>query len=210
MRLNCPRLRGGLAIAASVILVGAAHAAVPAGGASRPAIKGCQWEKLADPEVGLDAWVQRCDFGFRRIDLLFVGNSLAIRYSDAGAPEPLVDVHALLPGETPAAGVKRIFAASTDKDLAKRCVMAPYRDSKPPAGAQRYTFVPDAAYAKELKAKANPNEVGDPPCGDWGVAPDGIRYFEVWPASKARKVLFVRVGQDEPLYDEKNLRLIAR
>jgi len=28
------------------------------------------------------------------------------------------------------------------------------------------------------------------------------------PSSGARKVLFVRVGQDEPLFDEKNLRVI--
>jgi hypothetical protein len=209
MRTNSPRMRGSLAVAAGFILAGAAHAAAPAGGPSRPAVKGCQWERLADPQVGLEAWVQRCDFGFRKIDLLFAGNSLAIRYSDGGAPEPLVDVHALLPGETPEAGVKRVFAANTDKDLAKRCVMVPYRESKSPAGAKRYTFVPNAAYARELKAKADPNEVGDPPCGDWGDAPDGIQYFEVWPASKARKVLFVRVGQDEPLFDEKNLRLIA-
>ena len=53
--------------------------------------------------------------------------------------------------------------------------------------------------------KADPNEVGDPPCGEWGDAPDGIQYFEVQPGE--RRVLFVRVGQDEPLFDEKTLRL---
>jgi hypothetical protein len=37
---------------------------------------------------------------------------------------------------------------------------------------------------------------------------DGIQYYEVHPASKARKILFVRIGQDEPLFDEKTLRLI--
>ena len=61
-------------------------------------------------------------------------------------------------------------------------------------GAARYTFIPDKAYKKELDAKADPNEVGDPPCGDWGDAPDGIQYFEVQPGS--RSVLFVRVGQE--------------
>ena len=65
--------------------------------------------------------------------------------------------------------------------------------------------MPNAAYQKELDAKADPNEVGDPPCGDWGDTPDGIQYFEAQPA--ARKVLFVRVGQDEPLFDERTLRL---
>ncbi|WP_322418997.1 hypothetical protein [Mesorhizobium huakuii] len=74
-----------------------------------------------------------------------------------------------------------------------------------PAGVKRYTFSPDAAYAKGLKAKADPNEVPEPPCGDWGEMPDGIQYFEV-PAG--RKVLFVRVGQDEPLFDEQTLRVL--
>ena len=198
----------GCLFAMGVIPLSAA-AAAPSGGPSRAAFKDCKWEKLVDAKVGLDAWVQRCDYGSRKIDFLFVGNSLAIRYSDGGTPDPLVDVLDLLPGETPEAGVKRIFAANTDKDLAKRCVMAAYREAKPPAGAKYYTFVPNAAYAKELKAKSDPNEVGDPPCGDWGDAPDGIQYFEVWPAGKARKVLFVRIGQDEPLFDEKNLKLIA-
>ncbi|HVT03759.1 MAG TPA: hypothetical protein VHL58_10355 [Thermoanaerobaculia bacterium] len=75
---------------------------------------------------------------------------------------------------------------------------------------KRYTFVPDAAYAKELKAKADPNEIPDPACGDWGDQPDGVQYFEAQPATGARSVLFVRVGQDEPLFDEKTLRLFPR
>jgi len=173
---------------------------------SRPPVKGCKWEKLSNSKLGLEAWVQRCDFGFRKIDLFAKDASLFIRYSDGGKPDPLIDVLPLLQDETPEAGIKRIFAAHTDKALAKRCVLAPYRgDSRP--GAKRYTFIPDAAYEKELARNRNSNEVGDPPCGDWGDAPDGIQYFEVHPG--ARKVLFVRVGQDEPLFDEKTLRVIG-
>ncbi len=178
-------------------------------GPSRPAIKGCAWEKVADASVGLEAWVQRCDFGFRKIDFLFEGNSLAIRYSDGGGkPDPLVDVLDLSPGEAPEAGIRRLFAERTEKDLAARCVLAPYRGDKAPTGVRRYTFVPDAAYRKELDRKADPEEVPEPPCGDFGEAPDGIQYFEAQPASGARKILFVRVGQDEPLFDEKTLRLL--
>ena len=174
---------------------------------SRPPAKGCVWEKLSNAALGLDVWAQRCDFGFRRIDLFIKDSSLFIRYSDGGAPDPLIDVLPLLPNETPEAAIKRIFAAHTDKRLAKRCLLAPYRgDSRP--GVKRYTFIPDRAYQKQLDAKADPNEVGDPPCGDWGDAPDGIQYFEVHPG--ARKVLFVRVGQDEPLFDEKTLRLVGK
>jgi hypothetical protein len=176
---------------------------------SRAPVPGCKWEKLDNADVGLAAWAQRCDFGFRKIDLFWKGNAIMIRYSDGGEPSALIEVIDLDAGESIQAGIRRIFAAHTaDTALVARCVLAPYTAQKPPAGSKRYTFVPDAALKKELDAKADPNEVPDPPCGDWGDAPDGIQYFEAQPASAARKVLFVRVGQDEPLFDEKTLRLL--
>ena len=67
---------------------------------------------------------------------------------------------------------------------------------------------PIEQYKKELDKKSSADEIGDPPCGDWGDAPDGIQYFEAQPG--ARKVLFVRVGQDVPLFDEKTLRVIGK
>ena len=186
----------------------AASMALAKDGPSRPPVKGCRWERISDAAAGLDAWVQRCDFGFRKIELFVRGKSLFIQYSDGGAPDPLVDVLELLPRETPEAGVTRIFRAHTPPALSSRCVLARYRNAKAPFGARFLTFVPDAAFQKELDAKRDPNEVPDPPCGEWGDAPDGIQYFEVWPGSRARKVFFVRVGQDEPLFDEKTLRPI--
>jgi hypothetical protein len=186
-----------------------ALAAPPQDAPSHPPFKNCAWEHLADATVGLAAWVQRCDYGFRKIDFTFVGRSLAVRFSDAGAPDPLVEVIDMLPGESAEATVKRHFSEHTEKVVASRCVLSTYRGAKPPAGAKLYTFVPNREYAKEIKAKEVPGDVGDPPCGDWGTAPDGIQYYEVHPGSKLRKLLFVRVGQDEPLFDEKTLQLIA-
>ncbi|MER8979402.1 hypothetical protein [Mesorhizobium sp. M0870] len=82
-----------------------------------------------------------------------------------------------------------------------------YAENAAPAAVKRYTFSPDAAYAKELKAVASPDEIPEPPCGDWGEMPDGIQYFEV-PTGEGRKLLFVRIGQDEPLFDEQTLRVL--
>jgi hypothetical protein len=175
---------------------------------SHPPFKNCAWEKIFDAVLGLEAWVQRCDYGFRKIDFLFVSRSLAMRYSDGGEPEAVVDVLDLNPGERPEAGVKRLYAERTPADVAARCVLAPYREGKLPAGVRRFTFVPDREYQAELDRTQDPEEVPDPPCGDWGTAPDGIQYFETHPGSAARKVLFVRVGQDQPLFDEQTLRLL--
>ncbi|WP_292136341.1 hypothetical protein [Mesorhizobium sp.] len=83
----------------------------------------------------------------------------------------------------------------------------PYTEGAAPAAVRRYTFSRDAAYAKKLKAVASLDEIPEPPCGDWGEMPDGIQYFEV-PAGEGRKLLFVRIGQHEPLFDEQTLRVL--
>jgi hypothetical protein len=180
---------------------------------SRPADKDCAWHKVSDAALGFEAWVEKCDYGFRKIDFSIVKNSLAVRYSDGGAePDPLVDVLALEGDETAEAGIKRFFAASTPKPVASRCLLAPYKGyeggPKAPEGVKRYTFVPDKKYQAELDKTASPDEVGEPPCGVFGDAPDGIQYFEAHPMSGARKFLFVRVGQDVPLFDEQTLKLM--
>lgn len=193
------------ALFASVTVSAGARAEEPV--PSRQPIDKCVWEKLTDKTIGLVAWAQRCDSGFRQIHFEFVGNALAIKYSDGGAPDPLVEVLDIQPGETAEAAMRRLFLEKTDKAVSARCVLAPYTEGTVPAGVKRYTFSPDAAYAKELKAQADPDEVPEPPCGDWGEMPDGIQYFEV-PAGEGHKLLFVRVGQDEPLFDEQTLRVL--
>ena len=177
---------------------------------SREPEKGCKWEKLTDPALGLEAWVERCDFGYRKVDLFVKGKSLDIRYSDGGAPEAMIDVIDLQAGETPEAGLKRVFAAHTKKDVAKRCVLAPFKGEPVRSDVKRMTFVPNAAFQKELDKKnaveGSDGDIPEPPCGDFGDSPDGIQYFEVQPG--APRVLFVRVGQDIPLFDEQTLKVL--
>jgi hypothetical protein len=196
---------GASALLASATICAVADEPAP----SRPPIDKCVWERLTDKTVGLAAWAQRCDFGFRQIHFEFAGNALAVKYSDGGAADPLVEVFDVKPGETAEAALQRLFLEKTDKTVSARCVLTPYTESTVPAGVKRYTFSPDAAYAKELKALADPNEIPEPPCGVWGEMPDGIQYFEV-PAGEGHSLLFVRIGQDEPLFDEQTLRVLPR
>jgi hypothetical protein len=189
----------------ALLLAQSAWAANP----SRAAQKGCAWEKISDATLGLEAWVQRCDFGYRKINLFAKDHALMSQFSDGGNADPQIEVFDLTANETPEAGIRRIFAEHTqDKTLVARCVLKPYKGDPAPAGVKRFTFLPNAALKKELDKTNDPGDIPEPPCGDWGDAPDGIQYFEAQPASGAQRVMFVRVGQDEPLFDEKTLHLL--
>ena len=195
---------------ASAVVPSARTAHAQTGAPSRAPEKGCTWERASDKSAGFAAWVERCDFGTRKIHLYIKGNALLQQYSDGGATaDTLIESFALQPNETTEAGVRRVYLAHTAKVTSDKCVMAPYTLGKAPADVKRLTFVPNAAYEKALKAKQNPNEVPEPPCGDWGIAPDGQQFFAVWPTSAVRRLLFVRVGQDTPLFDEMTLQLLA-
>jgi len=198
----------------SALLLLFANAAWADGKPSRAAQKGCKWEQLSDSNLGLEAWIQQCDFGFRKVTLYVKGNALMQHFSDGGgADDKLIETFSRQEKETPEAAVKRVFAEHTpDKSLVARCRLEPYRDEDPhapraPAGVKRYTFQPNAALKKELDAKQDPGDIPEPPCGEWGYAPDGIQYFEV--QGDAHKILFVRVGQDEPPFDERTLQVIS-
>ena len=179
------------------------------GAPSRKAEKGCVWEKVSNATMRFSASVERCDFGNRKIHLFMKGNALLQQYSDGGAvPDTVIDVVDLGANELMEAGLQRAFARHTKPAVAKRCVLAPYTIGPAIAGAKRYGFVPNAAYGKVL-AKVKSTDIPEPPCGDWGTAPDGIQYFQVFADANIRKFLFVRVGQDAPLFDERTLQLTA-
>lgn len=164
---------------------------------SRPPEKGCVWETFSDASVGLEASVQRCDFGSRKVDFVAQGRSLAMRYSDSGVRQVVIDVSDRLPDEIPEAAATRMFAAHADHEFVAKCAARPYPGITARKDVQRYIFVP-----KNRKGLIPDDEVGPPPCGPWGASAENIQYYEVHPT----KVFFVRVGMNVPLFDEQTLR----
>ncbi len=192
-------------IACSILL---AITALAADHPSRAADKGCAWRKLSDPNLGLEVWVQRCTYsGNRTIDFAFDDHALVMKDADVHEPLTVIRLFDLQPGESAEDGLRRIYAKLTDKKIAQRCVLAPYKPAAKRAGVKRYDFVPDKAYQKQLD-KVKEDGVPDPPCGELGTQPDSVQYFEVQPASGSRKVMLVDAGQDIPLFDEETLRLL--
>ena len=174
---------------------------------SRKAEKGCKWEKISDATLGLDVWVQQCDFGYRKVTIAAKDNALVLHFSDGGEDEKLIETFPVQAGEKPDAAIKRVFDAhTTDKDLVARCLVKPYKSEGPvPKGVKRYTVLPNAALEKEWKAKTDPGDIPEPPCGEWGDMPDSVQYYEA--QGGADRIMIVRAGQDEPMFDEQTLRL---
>lgn len=200
------RLLPAALLASSLLLSSPAPAAELPAKPSRTNFTQCRWDKVSDPAIGLAAWAMTCQYDDRVIDHRLHDGGLWEHYSEGEKEQLLVAVIPREKGEDDRRAITRHFQAHTDTKLAPRCVIAPSPEKSKRKGITRYTFVPDAAYAKEVKKNSRPDEVGDPPCGDYGESPDGIAYYEAQAGSGA--VLFVVIGQDDPLFDQDTLTIL--
>jgi hypothetical protein len=199
-----------LAAALALSLAAAASAAPP----SRAPEKGCVWKRLDAPELGVSLYHQKCDFGFRTADHSASAKTGSVyevlRDTATGreSKEPVISMIPVKAGETPEAAIRREVFPSMKGLERNRCVVVRKNvaalDS---AGKAAYTIVPNAAYAAEL-AKQFRDEVPPPPCGARGESADGQSYFEFHPRESSRRIAFVDLGQDEPLFDERSLRFL--
>ncbi len=200
------RLLPAVLLLSTILLPSLAAAAALPAKPSRTSFTQCRWDKVSDPGVGLAAWAMTCQYDDRVIDHRLHDGGLWEHYSAGEKDLRLVEVIPLEKGEDARAAITRHFRARTDTRFVGRCEIAPSPEKSKRKGVTRYTFVPDAAYAKEVEKNSRPDEVGDPPCGDYGESPDGIAYYEAQAGSGA--VLFVVVGQDDPLFDQETLTIL--
>lgn len=73
------------------------------------------------------------------------------------------------------------------------------------AGVSRYILVPHGDYAAHVDSVSALGPVPST-CGGWGVGNSGMRYFETYDSSPSKSV-FVEIGQEMPLFDEKSIIL---
>ena len=184
---------------------------------SHPPESGCEWRPLVSERIGLALWVQACETGKHALrweitDKALLGHSAPRQAADKAAdPIRFIEFFDLNPGESPVAGIQRIFRAQTADPLQRRgCVIQPYRGRLPTRpGAYRYSVIPSARYAQALAGGPQPEHKAPYPCGEWGEQYDHVQYFEVQPASRVRKLLFVRTGPAPVMFDEQSVRLFS-
>lgn len=194
-------------VAVTLVLAGQAIAADRPPQPAHSAVddKLCTWEWKEGGGLGL--WAERCKLDTGLWELTFKpdlpGFVLTIDGEDlqtvlqvfrkpADAP-----IDAILPEL-----VKRGYTLATE------CAFEPADLSyipKPPAGQSFYEIVPTGKRKADFDALPD-NEVPDPPCGDYGTAPDGIQYFMIEAAHPDRAV-FVNLGQDGTMFDPNTLTM---
>jgi hypothetical protein len=199
----------------SIPLVALVLALRPAAAAepSRPPDQGCSWETFESTELGIRLLVENCADPSMHYVFSTNGDWLEQhRPSD----DRTFNSHQVIrvitkPADQPIeAAIRQQFIATlTDKEARASCKVAPAKDTTVrSAGKILFEIVPTGAYARKIlrQLKDEPRDFG---CGDYGKG-QATLYFEYHPAESKTKYLWVDAGQDEPLFDQNSLAIIAR
>jgi hypothetical protein len=192
-----------------------AAAREPGPGPSRKPDRGCAWARLSSPDLGLELFHEKCDYGFRTVDHVASAKAgtlyevLKDAASHHESLEPVIVMYEMNEGETPEAAIQRLIFPSLKRKERARCLVARkklgFLDS---IGKRAYVIVPNQDYLDMLD-KRNDGDMPEPPCGDRGESADGFAYFEFHPGETSRRFAYVDFGQEEhPLFDEKSLTFL--
>ena len=165
------------------------------------------WQSGRVPGGTFGVWTERCPFSTGLWQPKFMpglpGLDLTVDADDTGTvlqvfTKPAdADVSAILPG------LKKAGHVLDDAE----CVFAPAADELgKPSGTQSFFEVnPTGKLLEKLNAEPD-DEIPEPPCGDYGWDPDGIRFF-ITDTSYPGFVVYVNLGQDGTLFDPATIRI---
>ena len=164
----------------------------------------CQWEWKTG--AGIGAWAERCDLTTGLWELKFKGDLPGFVLTIDGEESQTV----LQPFAKPADG----DIAAILPELRRRgyipddgeCVFQPVADLGPAVRTLAFFEIAPTGARKAAYDATPEDTIPDPPCGDYGVSPDGMRYFMTDTAHPDRAV-FVNIGQDGLMFDEKTVTI---
>jgi len=199
----------------SILLVALILAVRPAAAAepSRAADQGCSWENFESARLGIRLLVENCadpsmHYVFsangdwveqhRPSDDTTFGSHQIIRVLTKPADQPIE-----------AAIREQFIATLTDKAAKASCRAAPAKATGVRGnGKILLEIVPSGAYARKIDRllKDGPRDFG---CGEFGKGQANL-YFEYHPAESKTRYLWIDAGQDEPLFDQNSIQIIAK
>ena len=194
---------------ALILAVRPAAAAEP----SRPPDQDCRWEAFESAGLGIRLLVENCSDP--RMHYVFSANGDWLE-QHRPSDDTIFGSHQVIrvmtkPAEQPIeAAIRQQFIATlTDKEARASCKVARAKDTGVRGnGKVLLEIVPSGAYARKIERqlKDEPRDFG---CGEYGKG-QATLYFEYHPAESKTKYLWVDVGQDEPLFDQNSIEIIAK
>lgn len=175
---------------------------------SRPASSGCAWKPWRDEQLGILMLVQECQ------------GSNSHKFVSANST-----VRIVLPGKDPAQSpIALEVYEKPDRQKVKDTIDGRFRSrlsSRQKAGCevvevtekfsltgdnQAWQMIPTGPYKGEA-AKQRESEPSAEVCGPYGEV-DTPQYFEYHPSESKTRYLYVRLGPESRLFDEKSIRIL--
>jgi hypothetical protein len=163
----------------------------------------CKFEWKTGASIGV--WAERCVLRTGTWELKYREDLPGFALTIDGGDEQVVIQVFRKPADQPIDAilpelVKRGYVEATE------CAFAPadpqVTGAAPPG---RHYFEVDPTGKRLAAFDALPDdEVPDPPCGDYGMSPDGITFFMTDDAHPDR-VVYLNLGQDGTVFDEKTV-----
>ena len=180
---------------------------------SHPPDQGCSWEAFESAGLGIRLLVENCSDP--RMHYVFSANGDWLE-QHRPSDDTIFGRHQVIrvmtkPAEQPIeAAIRQQFIATlTDKAARASCKVARAKDTGVRGnGKILLEIVPSGAYARKIERqlKDEPRDFG---CGEYGKG-QATLYFEYHPAESKTKYLWVDAGQDEPLFDQNSIEIIAK
>lgn len=177
---------------------------------SRAPYPNCQWQPFVSRPAGIALLVQQCNPPLR----VFSADESGVFATSANAPaggrsvSPVsrtIEIYPKRPNQPIADAIAERFFPTLPPPAQGHCLVQTGNRLKIAGPKEFYTLVPDAAYQADAQRQAG-SDPGAQICGDHGII-NAVTYFEYHPGEDPSRYLFVRVGQDAPLFDEHSIRL---
>jgi hypothetical protein len=173
---------------------------------SREAYGDCKWERVAG--AGISFYGQRCEFEDRVLKVA-ISETLPGAFleeetaSGSVAIDELIQIFPIPDGDVSA--VISTLADDTGWNPAEGCAFSVLEEMSTD-DITRYDLRPTGKALVEYSKIASQEPVTST-CNEYGMGNSGVRYFEVH-ASNPNKALFLEMGQEAPLFDEKSIKVL--
>lgn len=177
----------------------------------RKAEQDCSWKDFHSEKLGLQIMIQSCNWQDMSPVFLESGNSIVqipekLKNSKKDGYK-IIEVYKKDENEDFEELLNKEFISKLNRTEKRHCEVKQSYFILDDKSKLNYVIEPDNVLQETILQETPEGQVPRDPCGGYGISGNGfIRYFEYHPNESKTKYIFVRVGQDAPLFDEKSIK----